>query len=101
MSYGYLPRSDLETNQLRSKAEIISAIKTMQRMAHIPVTGELDNATRTKMSSPRCGMADMDEQTSERTKRYITASKWESTHVTWRYFYFHLTPHDLFGSHGT
>ena len=84
-TYGYLPRSDLETGFLRSADEVKKAVMQMQRMAHIPVTGVVDAATAAKMQAPRCGVSDFDVRVSNRVRRYLKArSKWHKLELTWR-----------------
>ena len=56
MKLGYLPQSGLETEALRSEAELTDAIKAFQAMAHVPETGELDKPTIEKMLAPRLGL---------------------------------------------
>lgn len=94
MEYGYLPKSDMETGNLRTEDQLNEAIKSLQRFANIPETGVMDDATRRMISRPRCGLPDntntgefsaMNELRSRRRKRYsIQGPKWSSTSVTWR-----------------
>ena len=81
----------METGALRTRAEMAKAVKKFQRMAHVPVTGELDEKTIAKMSKPRCGVADdigtYFKVTSHTTryKRYVLGpSKWPHKNITYR-----------------
>ncbi|XP_042327579.1 matrix metalloproteinase-25 [Sceloporus undulatus] len=87
--YGYLPQPDPRAARLQSKEELASAIKTMQRFAGLPTTGELDQKTLDMMNQPRCSLPDI-IGTSElmrrrrRKKRYaLSDSLWKKTDLTW------------------
>lgn len=54
--YGYLPRG---SNQISSES-LKDALKSMQRMAGLEETGELDERTKRMMERPRCGHPDVD-----------------------------------------
>lgn len=78
MDFGYLPKTDIETGNLRSESQLIEAIKSLQvsteiRSSHssftaihfdpqtignIPATGQIDEATKRLMTRPRCGVPD-------------------------------------------
>ena len=82
--------SDMEHGALRSEEDLMKAIRKFQSYAHLPITGILDDATRTKMMAPRCGMADRVNYDSTpqgyRNKRYVPGpSKWEKTALTYRW----------------
>lgn len=88
--YGYMPRPDLLTSQLQTLQSLTAAIKSMQRFAGIPETGELDKVTLDMMKKPRCSLPDI-IGTSEmmrrrrRRKRYALAgSVWKKKVITWR-----------------
>lgn len=90
--FGYLPQSDRETGALRSEAELVKAIKAFQKMAHLTPTGELDTETLAKMEAPRCGLQDKpDLETTPqgyRIRRYVPGpSKWDKTHLTYKYVF--------------
>lgn len=75
----------METGALRTEEEMRRAIREMQLMAHLPVTGEFDDATLKKMQEPRCGVPDVDLGPSSRGKRYaIFPSKWEKKQLSFR-----------------
>lgn len=96
MSFGYLPKSDIETGNLRTETQLFSAIKSLQRFGNIPETGVIDDATQELMRRPRCGQPDhpsMDFSADNmlrkryhgRKKRYvIQGPKWPNTNLTWR-----------------
>lgn len=91
MEFGYLPKSDIETGNLRTETQLMEAIKTLQRFGNIPQTGIIDEATQKLMKRPRCGHPDISTNTdfsatnSLRKKRYvIQGAKWPNTRVTWR-----------------
>lgn len=92
MEFGYLPKSDIETGNLRTETQLKDAIKTLQRFGNIPETGIIDEATRLLMRRPRCGQPDVTNaadfsatNSDRRKKRYvIQGAKWPNTRVTWR-----------------
>nr|XP_054766331.1 matrix metallopeptidase-21-like [Lytechinus pictus] len=56
-----MPSSTQTTDQEQSKPDIVDfkeGIKSFQRRYQIPVTGEIDSATKEIMSKPRCGVPD-------------------------------------------
>ncbi|XP_078286568.1 matrix metalloproteinase-25-like [Rhinoraja longicauda] len=89
--YGYMPRPDFLTSQLQTLQSLNNAIKSMQRFAGIPETGELDAKTLDMMKKPRCSLPDI-IGTSEimrrrrrRRKRYALADTvWKKKTITWR-----------------
>lgn len=91
MEFGYLPKSDIETGNLRTEVQLKEAIKTLQRFGNIPITGKLDDATSELMRRPRCGQPDnpnsLDFSATNRLRRHrryvIQGPKWQSTSVTW------------------
>lgn len=96
MNFGYLPKSDMETGNLRTEDQLKEAIRSLQRFGHIPATGVIDDATRELMLRPRCGQPDNEDsndfsatnrlRTNEmRSKRFvIQGPKWPTASVTWR-----------------
>uniref|UniRef100_A0A1A9W7U8 Peptidoglycan binding-like domain-containing protein n=1 Tax=Glossina brevipalpis TaxID=37001 RepID=A0A1A9W7U8_9MUSC len=95
MEFDYLPKSDIETGALRTEEQLKEAIRNLQRFGNIPVTGEIDAATRKLIRKPRCGVGDSNQTTtfspdnlhhSHRMKRYVLQGpKWDKTDLTWRY----------------
>lgn len=95
MNFGYLPKSSLETGNLRTEEKLKEAIINLQRMGNIPETGTIDKATHELMQRPRCGQPDYLEsdtrnfsaknRSRRRSRRYvIQGSQWNKTSVTWR-----------------
>ncbi|CAI2348315.1 unnamed protein product [Caenorhabditis sp. 36 PRJEB53466] len=77
--YGYLPRG---SNQLSSET-LTEALKSMQRMAGLEETGELDERTKRMMERPRCGHPDVDSEKVSRSKRYAQQFKWQDKVITY------------------
>lgn len=93
MEFGYLPKSNLETGNLRDGSQLRDAIRSLQRYGNIPATGHIDERTRLLLASPRCGVPDFDLNSDfksrnfehRRSKRFvIQGQKWSSENVTWR-----------------
>ncbi|XP_062993705.1 matrix metalloproteinase-25 [Elgaria multicarinata webbii] len=87
--YGYLPQPDPRAARLQTQGELTSAIKTMQRFAGLPATGNLDQKTLDMMSQPRCSLPDI-IGTSElmrrrrRKRRYaLSDNVWQKKDLTW------------------
>ncbi|KAG7196491.1 hypothetical protein KM043_015780 [Ampulex compressa] len=88
MRFGYLPQTDLETGNLRTEDQLRDAIKNLQMYGGIPMTGEIDEATRKLMRARRCGLADKPDPRYARTrhKRFtIHGQQWPYRNLTWRY----------------
>ncbi|XP_063226236.1 matrix metalloproteinase-2 isoform X2 [Bacillus rossius redtenbacheri] len=83
MNFGYLPQSDLETGNLRTEDQLRNAIKDLQAFASLNATGELDEATKKLLSTPRCGLPDI-APSPYRSKRFtLQGQKWHHTDLTW------------------
>ncbi|GAB0099049.1 Matrix metalloproteinase-2 [Sergentomyia squamirostris] len=93
MNYGYLPKSDLETGNLRTEEQFRDAIRSLQKFANLPESGVIDEQTADLLKRPRCGVSD-DQDTTDfyannryyrrRNKRYvILGPKWDHTDLTW------------------
>ncbi|KAL9978987.1 hypothetical protein ACROYT_G016576 [Oculina patagonica] len=61
--------------------DVPTAIKRFQKFYGLNVSGELDDSTIQLMKKPRCGMSD--PIGGNRRRRYVTASKWSKTHLTY------------------
>lgn len=94
MQFGYLPKSNIETGNLRTEKQLIESIKALQKAGNINETGVIDGATEQLMRRPRCGLPDNVETLDfsatnrldrRRHKRYIIQGhKWSSNSITWR-----------------
>ncbi|XP_070571970.1 matrix metalloproteinase-14-like isoform X1 [Ptychodera flava] len=86
MRFGYLKTPDLASGQLQTQEEFENAVRTMQRFANLPETGELDADTLAQMQKPRCGLPDIvGTSESARKRRYaLVNSKWDKNHLTYR-----------------
>lgn len=91
MEFGYLPKSNVETGNLRDEGQLRDAIRSLQRYGNIPVTGRIDERTRLLLKAPRCGVPDFDTRDFKaprswhRAKRFvIQGQKWSNENVTWR-----------------
>lgn len=94
MQYDYLPKSNIETGNLRTEEQLKQSMKELQCFGGIPQTGLLDNATIELMQRPRCGLPDhstnsicfpKSNHTRRRQRRYvIQGQKWSTNDLTWR-----------------
>lgn len=93
MKFGYLPKSNFETGNLRTEEQLKDAIRSLQKYGNIPITGRIDERTRVLLNAPRCGVPDFDTSDfrsrnrphNHRYKRYvIQGQKWANENVTWR-----------------
>ncbi|CAL1527311.1 unnamed protein product [Lymnaea stagnalis] len=86
VQFGYLNPQDPKTGALRSEQSFVEALREFQRMAGIPITGQLDNATQAIMRLPRCGNKDNVELgKGARRKRYaLQGSKWAKQNLTFK-----------------
>lgn len=96
MEFGYLPKSNIETGNLRTVDQLNEAVKKLQSFANLEPTGKMDAATRELLRRPRCGAPDDPESNDFypsnslrlRTRRHrrfvIQGQKWENPVVTWR-----------------
>ncbi|XP_005107864.2 uncharacterized protein LOC101848145 [Aplysia californica] len=88
--FGYLSGPSQETQNLRSKEDLVRAIKSLQRAGGLPETGVPDSRTEALMKKPRCGNMDDFAQTGidhfSRKKRFIPGtSTWPRTNLTFRF----------------
>lgn len=86
--YGYLPQPSRHMSTMRSAQILASALAEMQSFYGIPVTGVLDEETKTWMKRPRCGVPDqfgvrVKANLRRRRKRYtLTGKTWSNYHLT-------------------
>ncbi|WAR28440.1 MMP14-like protein, partial [Mya arenaria] len=84
--YGYLESSDGRSGSLISEDYFRQAVSKFQKLAVLPVTGELDAETRRTMQLPRCGVKDAQGTGNRaRRKRYaLHGSKWRKREIAYR-----------------
>ncbi|VDP00079.1 unnamed protein product [Soboliphyme baturini] len=83
-SFGYLPRSNPEISNLRREDAVKKALSRLQQFAGLPVTGNLDDATKKLMKTKRCGLPDV-PYPQRRYRRYtLQGSKWPRTNLTYK-----------------
>eukprot|EP00794_Sanderia_malayensis_P006507 gene6507-7251_t len=87
--YGYTEEEN--SKSAFSPSDYTNAIKRFQKFAHLPITGNLDDATITMMQMPRCGVKDIMPASSRsgdvrRKKRYVASSRYRrSRDITYRF----------------
>ncbi|KAJ8022400.1 Matrix metalloproteinase-17 [Holothuria leucospilota] len=81
--YGWLVNTDGPA-EINSQEVLRDAIAAFQRFAGLEVTGELDDATKELMSTPRCGYPDFFTEDNSRKKRLSpTAQPWPRKRLSW------------------
>ncbi|KAL9704193.1 hypothetical protein quinque_007711 [Culex quinquefasciatus] len=100
MEFGYLPKSNIETGNLRTMDQLSEAVKSLQAFANLEPTGKIDGETRELLRRPRCGAPDLAGSNDflasnslsgryrnggRRQRRFvIQGQKWDHHTVTWR-----------------
>lgn len=79
--YDYLPAS-LDPQDEGYQMEVAEALRAFQRMADLPVTGNIDKATLVAMRQPRCGVADP----FNKKYKYRVLSYWRKKSLTYRIY---------------
>ncbi|XP_004468347.2 matrix metalloproteinase-19 [Dasypus novemcinctus] len=80
LQYGYLEKP-LEGSDFFRPEDIMEALSTFQEASELPVSGQLDGATRVRMRQPRCGLEDPFNQ---KTLKYLLLGRWRKKHLTFR-----------------
>ncbi|XP_004700892.1 matrix metalloproteinase-19 [Echinops telfairi] len=91
LQYGYLQKP-LEGPDDFNPEDITEAIRVFQEASGLPVSGQLDEATKVHMKLPRCGLEDPFNQ---KTLKYLLLGRWRKTHLTFRILNLpsNLSPH--------
>lgn len=80
LQYGYLQKP-LEGPDNFKLEDIKEALRAFQEASELPVSGQLDDATRARMRQPRCGLEDPFNQ---KTLKYLLLGRWRKKHLTFR-----------------
>uniref|UniRef100_A0A7N5KFQ9 Matrix metalloproteinase-19 n=1 Tax=Ailuropoda melanoleuca TaxID=9646 RepID=A0A7N5KFQ9_AILME len=80
LQYGYLQKPLEGPDDFRAE-DIMEALRTFQEASELPVSGQLDDATRARMRQPRCGLEDPFNQ---KTLKYLLLGRWRKKHLTFR-----------------
>lgn len=81
LRYGYLKaKSGNNRAEIPTPEEMEEAILKFQRFAGLPQTGRMDETTKGKMISPRCGVKDLNGELAE----YRAKTKWPKNLITWK-----------------
>nr|XP_012418312.1 PREDICTED: matrix metalloproteinase-19 isoform X1 [Odobenus rosmarus divergens] len=80
LQYGYLQKPLEGPDDFRPE-DIMEALRTFQEASELPVSGQLDDATRARMRQPRCGLEDPFNQ---KTLKYLLLGRWRKKHLTFR-----------------
>ncbi|EHB06560.1 Matrix metalloproteinase-19 [Heterocephalus glaber] len=80
LQYGYLQKP-LEGRDNFRPEDVTEALRAFQEASELPVSGQLDDATRARMRLPRCGLEDPFNQ---KTLKYLLLGRWRKKHLTFR-----------------
>uniref|UniRef100_A0A2K5R0L0 Matrix metallopeptidase 19 n=1 Tax=Cebus imitator TaxID=2715852 RepID=A0A2K5R0L0_CEBIM len=80
LQYGYLQKPLEGPNNFKPE-DITEALRAFQEASELPVSGQLDDATRARMRQPRCGLEDPFNQ---KTLKYLLLGRWRKKHLTFR-----------------
>ncbi|EQB77757.1 matrix metalloproteinase-19 [Camelus bactrianus] len=80
LQYGYLQKPLEGPDDFRPE-DIMEALRAFQEASELPVSGQLDDATRARMRQPRCGLEDPFNQ---KTLKYLLLGRWRKKHLTFR-----------------
>ncbi|XP_055684076.1 72 kDa type IV collagenase-like [Lutzomyia longipalpis] len=86
--FGYLDANPSDSEALYSEDAVIDAIKMLQKYGGIPQTGAVDDKTLKLMTSPRCGVRDLDGGSNTRSgwrrKRFVVGGRgWQKRQITY------------------
>ncbi|XP_021571211.1 matrix metalloproteinase-19 isoform X2 [Carlito syrichta] len=82
LQYGYLQKP-LEGHANFRSEDLSKALRAFQEASELPVSGQLDDATKARMRQPRCGLEDPFNQ---KTLKYLLLGRWRRRHLTFRIF---------------
>ncbi|MBZ3891610.1 Matrix metalloproteinase-19 [Sciurus carolinensis] len=80
LQYGYLQKPLEGPDHFRPE-DITEALRAFQEASELPISGQLDDATRARMRQPRCGLEDPFNQ---KTLKYLLLGRWRKKHLTFR-----------------
>uniref|UniRef100_A0A8C5L2Q5 Matrix metalloproteinase-19 n=1 Tax=Jaculus jaculus TaxID=51337 RepID=A0A8C5L2Q5_JACJA len=80
LQYGYLQKPLEGPNHFRLE-DVTEALRAFQEASELPVSGQMDDATRARMKQPRCGLEDPFNQ---KTLKYLLLGRWRKKHLTFR-----------------
>ncbi|KAG3291669.1 matrix metallopeptidase 19 [Ictidomys tridecemlineatus] len=80
LQYGYLQKPLEGPHHFRPE-DITEALRAFQEATELPISGQLDDATRARMRQPRCGLEDPFNQ---KTLKYLLLGRWRKKHLTFR-----------------
>ncbi|KAM6153949.1 matrix metalloproteinase-19 [Erethizon dorsatum] len=91
LQFGYLQKPLEGPDNFRPE-DVTEALRAFQEASELPVSGQLDDATRARMRLPRCGLEDPFNQ---KTLKYLLLGRWRKKHLTFRILNLpsNLSPH--------
>lgn len=82
LQYGYLQKPLEGADDFRLE-DITEALRTFQEASGLPISGQMDDATRARMKQPRCGLEDPFNQ---KSLKYLLLGHWRKKNLTFRIF---------------
>ncbi|XP_075969111.1 matrix metalloproteinase-25-like [Anticarsia gemmatalis] len=84
--YGYLPELDEQGDEdfAYTRQSISEALKKVQAFAGLPETGIFDPETKRLFKRRRCGVKDIETQSSARSRRYVIQQGWNKKTISYR-----------------
>ncbi|KAM8801303.1 LOW QUALITY PROTEIN: matrix metalloproteinase-19 [Rhynchonycteris naso] len=79
LQYGYLQKKPLEEPADFSLEDITEALRAFQEASELPVSAQLDDATKASMKQPHCGLEDPFNQ---KSLKYLLLGRWKKKHLT-------------------
>ncbi|XP_067881040.1 matrix metalloproteinase-19-like isoform X1 [Heterodontus francisci] len=82
MTYGYMDKpAEISDKPVEQREEFIEALRSLQVIFSLPITGALDRNTLAVMRQPRCGVKD---SVNYKILKFSVLGRWRKNHLTYR-----------------